>query len=87
MGDGKLALLKRNIREEAMPYFSDEELAAILDDNGGDVALASYRCLIIKSEDTTLSVSGLSLQDTSKYFLRLAARFRPSNTGFLQGAT
>ena len=38
---------------------------------------------LIKAEDTTLSVSGLNCADTSKYFRRLAQRYRQNNSGQL----
>ena len=45
---------------------------------------AIYDCLIIKAEDATLSVSGLSTTDTSHYFKRLASKYRPNNSGILK---
>ena len=45
-----------------------------------------YKGALMKSENTTLQVSGLSTADTSKYFLRIASMYRPSNTGILGGA-
>ena len=39
--------------------------------------------LIVKSEDSTIQVSGLTTQDTSSYFKRLASRYRKRNTGNL----
>lgn len=78
--------LKLNLREMDYPYFSDEQLQMYLDRNGGDLRVTSYECLIIKSQDTSLSVSGLSCGDTSKYFLRLASMYAPNNSGTLKGA-
>ena len=74
-----IEVLKRNIREDILPYFSDEELESILSEKG-NLKDASYYCLILKSEDTTLSVSGLDLKDTSSYFRRLASLYRGSNS-------
>lgn len=76
--------LKIMIREAAVPYFEDAELEYYLNKNNGDVKKAAYECLIIKAEDTTLSISGLTTNDTSKYFLRLAARYKPNNSGVLR---
>lgn len=81
--EDKLAELKRNICEDLYPMFSDDILFSALREAKGDVQSASYRLLIRKSENTTLGVSGLTMNDTSAYFLRLAARYRPSHTGFL----
>lgn len=77
--------LKIALRENAVPYFTDEELEYYLNKNGGTVEQAAYECLIIKAENTTLSISGMTTADTSKYFLRLAAKYRPNNTGILRG--
>lgn len=77
--------LKIILREKDIPFFSDEELEFYLEQNNNDVNSAAYQCLIIKSENTTLSISGLSTADTSAYFKRLAARYRPRNSGILSG--
>lgn len=77
--------LKLILREGDIPFFTDEQLEFYLEQNQGDVRDAAYQCLLIKAEDTTLSVSGLSTADTSKYFRRLASLYRPFNSGILQG--
>lgn len=84
MGQPDMDTLKKLLREDAVPYFTDEELEFYLGQNGGDLNATAYHCLCIKAEDTTLSISGLSLPDTSKYFRRLASRYRPRNTGILR---
>lgn len=76
--------LKIITRENDCPFFTDEELMYYLEKNK-TVEQAAYQCLIVKSENTTLSVSGLSCADTSKYFLRLAQRYRKNNSGILGG--
>lgn len=80
-----LSNLKLILRENDIPFFTDEQLNFYLEQNGGDVKKAAYQCLLIKAEDTTLSVSGLSTADTSKYFRRLASKYRPFNSGTLKG--
>lgn len=77
--------LKLMIREKDCPFFTDEELGFYLEESSGDLNKAAYRCLILKSENTTLSVSGLQCADTSKYFRRLAQRYRTTNSGILPG--
>lgn len=77
--------LKIVLREKQVPFFDDEELNFYLKQNKGDYKATAYQCLLIKAEDTTLSVSGLNLGDTSSYFRRLAAQYRPCNTGTLRG--
>lgn len=77
--------LKSILREQDVPFFTDEDLKALLDRNGGDINAAAYEGLITKSMESTLTVSGMTLPDTSKYFLRLAQRYRPFNSGTLKG--
>lgn len=81
----KLNNLKINLREEQIPFFEDSELLHHLRCAAGDVELASYNCLIIKAEECSLNVSGLSLADSSAYWLRLAAMYRPNCTTMAKG--
>lgn len=80
-----LADLKIVLREEDVPFFSDEELEFYLRENKGDYGATAYQCLLIKAENTSLTVSGLTAADTSAYFRRLASRYRPRNSGVLSG--
>ena len=75
--------LKLILREKDVPFFTDEELNYYLN-KSGSVERAAYECLVIKSEDTSVSLSGLSVADSSKYFRRLAAKYRPNNSGVLK---
>lgn len=77
--------LKMNVRENTVPFFDDDELKHHLERAGNNVDLASYNCLIIKAEECSLSVSGLSLADSSAYWLRLAAMYRPNCTTVAKG--
>lgn len=83
MDEQKLKKLKFNLRENQVPYFEDEELVMLLENNNNDVRKASYEGLIIKAETTGLSVSGLTTQDSSSYFKMLASRYVPTNSGVL----
>lgn len=85
MADFDLGVLKKELREEAMPFFSDSELDYYFKKNNNDLQDTIYECLILKSESTGLSISGLSTVDTSSYFKRLASRYRKSNSGNLGG--
>ena len=82
---GGLAQLKTYLRESQVPFFDDKELQYQLDRAEGDVELAAYRCLIIKAEECSLSVSGHSIADSSAYWLRLAATYRPNCTTTAKG--
>lgn len=77
--------VKKEIREEQSPYFEEDDFQYYLDKNDGNVDATIYEMLIIKSEDSTISVSGLNTQDTSSYFKRLASRYKQFNSGVLKG--
>lgn len=77
--------IKKEVREEQSPYFTDEDFTYYLEKNNGDVNATIYEMLIIKSEDSSISVSGLTTQDTSQYFRRLASRYKKFNSGILGG--
>lgn len=77
-------MIKRETRENMSPYFDDGDIEYYLEKNGGDVKATIYELLLIKAEDSTISVSGLSTQDTSAYFRRLASRYRSYNSGVLK---
>ena len=77
--------IKKLLREEECPFFADEDIEFYLSENGGNVNKTLYQMFLIKAEDTTLSVSGLNCADTSKYFRRLAQRYRHNNSGQLKG--
>ena len=75
--------LKLILREKDIPFFEDSELEYYLGQYGS-VNNAAYHCLLIKAENTALSVSGLNTADSSEYFRRLAGRYRPNNSGVLK---
>lgn len=75
--------LKIVLREEDCPFFTDEELLFYLTDNNNDFNKTAYDCLILKSENTQLNLSGLESSDTSKYFRRIAQRYRANNSRVL----
>lgn len=77
--------LKIVLREDEIPFFTDAQLGFYLKENNNDYKATAYQCLLIKAEDTTLSISGLNTSDTSRYFCRLASQYRPNNSGILRG--
>lgn len=79
----QLRRMKKILREEEYPFFSDDDLQFYVDENNGNVDLAIYHCLLIKAEDSSITISGLSSADTSSYFKRLALKYRPNNSGVL----
>lgn len=86
MADGNvIEVVKRETRENMSPYFEDGDIEYYLKKNNGDVNATIYELLLVKAEDSTISVSGLSTSDTSAYFRRLASRYRQYNSGVLKG--
>lgn len=77
--------IKKEIREAQAPYFEEDDFQYYLEKNGGNVDATIYEMLIIKSEDSSISVSGLTTQDTSSYFKRLASRYKQFNSGVIKG--
>ena len=83
--DDVIDVIKRETRENMSPYFDDGDIEYYLKKNNGDVDATIYELLLVKAEDSTISVSGLSTSDTSAYFRRLASRYRRYNSGVLKG--
>lgn len=77
--------MKMILLERDYPMFSDEELQFYINENNGDVNAAIYQCFLVKSEDSSIKITGLTVADTSSYFRRLAQRYRPNNSGILGG--
>jgi hypothetical protein len=75
--------IKIELREEQIPFFSDNEISYYLAKNGNDFRATLYEMLLIKAENNTISVSGWNTQDTSAYFRRLASKYRPFLSGQL----
>lgn len=85
LDDETKAFIMRELREHQSPYFKDGDIEHYYAKNKGDLRATIYEMFVVKSEDSAVSVSGLSTQDTSRYFLRLAAKYRPHNSGVLRG--
>lgn len=81
----KIRFIRKELREAQAPYFEEDDFMHYLAKNNGDVNATIYEMLILKSEDSTISVSGLTTQDTSGYFKRLASRYKQFNSGALKG--
>lgn len=76
--------LKLILRENDIPFYTDEELQYYLNKHKGKVSDTAYECLIIKSENTQLQLAGLTIQDSQSYFRRLADRYRPRHSRVLE---
>lgn len=79
-----LDYLKKVCREDDVPFFTDDEFLFYYEKNKKDVESTAYECLIVKSQNTTLQISGMTTADTSEYFKRLASMHRPNNSGTLR---
>lgn len=82
--DYDLDKIKFILRENDMPMFSDLEIEDFIE-NSSSVDMAIYELLLLKSENTALSISGLTTAETSGYFKRLASMYKPNNSGILGG--
>jgi hypothetical protein len=71
-----LEKLKLELRETSSPFFSDEELNYYLEKNNNDFNKTAYECLLLKSEDDSINLNGLTLANNSNYWLRLARKFK-----------
>ncbi|MDY6416168.1 MAG: hypothetical protein SPK83_04880 [Succinivibrio dextrinosolvens] len=76
--------LKFILREDDMPMFTDQQLQNYLQESES-FELALYELLLLKSENTSLELQGMTIEDTSSYFRRLASTYRPHNSGLLGG--
>ena len=81
---GEIQELKLILREETSPFFTDEEIAYYLNKNNGNVNNTAYECLIIKSENDSISLpGGLNIADNQNYWLRLARKYKPNGSKIL----
>lgn len=85
MTEKMMDAIRMEVRENQIPYFDDEEIEYYFDKNKGDFNATVYELLTIKSEDSSLIVSGLNSGDTSNYFKMLASKYRRFNSGTLKG--
>lgn len=79
-----LQQLKMLCREQDAPFFTDEELQFYYNKNNCNLNATVYECLILKSQNTTIQISGMTTADSSDYFRRLASLYRPNNSGVLK---
>ena len=81
---GEIQELKLILREETSPFFSDEEIAYYLQKNNYNIDATAYECLLLKSEDDSISLpGGLQLDNNSSYWLRLAKKYKPNGSKIL----
>lgn len=76
--------LKLILREDDIPFFTDEQISkyiALYE----TLDLALYAMLMVKAENTQMRIAGMTTQDTSSYFRKLARQYRPNNSCILKG--
>ena len=76
--------LKIATREEAYPFFSDAEFEFYLEENNYNFRNTAYKMLLIKAENDSLGLTGLTIADNHAYWLRLARQYQPNRTGILK---
>ncbi len=73
--------LKKELREDTSPFFSDEDLNYYYDKNNKDFNATCYECLLLKSEDDSIALpGGLTLANNSTYWLRLAKKYKSNGS-------
>ena len=81
---GEIQELKLILREETSPFFSDEEIAYYLEKNNYNIDATAYECLIIKSENDSISLpGGLNIANNQSYWLRIARKYKPNGSKIL----
>ena len=83
MNDKELSKAKLILREKDIPYFSDDEIKSY-SEIYKDFNELMYNLLLLKAQDTSLNISGLTTNDSSNYFKMLAQKYRPNNSGVLK---
>ena len=80
--DKTIELVKIAVREADLPML-DNKIIALTIEKSRTLDEAIYKMALLKSENTALSLAGMSCTDTSAYFKRLASMYRPNNSGSL----
>lgn len=84
MGGELLREIKFNIREDLdSPTFTDEEIVHFYNQSNQDINETCYKLLIMKSEASKMSMSGMSMEDDSKFWLRLASLYKKNESRVL----
>lgn len=78
----EMKILKIRLREADYPLFTDEELQYFIDESK-DLDYATYKAALLKSEANGLTLNGIEIESMSRFFLRIAAMYRPTNSGDL----
>lgn len=80
MAKTDLEILKSNLMEAQFPYFTDPELEALLEDNGGGVKKASYQGCLKKAQNDGISLGKININSNEAFWLRQARMFAPVRT-------
>lgn len=74
-----LEILSFNLQEDKFPHFSQGDLEKLLSIHE-DVQKASYEGCLMKAYDNTSDFGPISTTVDSKYWLRLAKKFKSNNS-------
>lgn len=78
---GEINELKIRLREESSPFFTDEELTYYFNLYKRDLDLTTYKLLVMKAEDDSISLpGGLNLPNNRKYWLCLASNYKKNES-------
>lgn len=81
--EDKVNKLKIITQEEAFPMFSNQEFEFYLSENGGDVYDTAYEMLCLKAQNGSIVITGITLPDPERYFMKIAQKYRPNHSGVL----
>lgn len=79
----KVNWLKTVTQEAAYPMFTPQELEFYLSEYGGDVRKTAYKLLCLKAQNGQIQITGMTLPDHERYFMKLAQEYRPNHSGVL----
>ncbi len=86
MEDDRLRILKFNLQEKQFPYFDDEDLLLLLE-LYPDINRASYEGCMIKAQDDSVQIPGITTPNNEQYWLRRAYQFKRKIKGFVTNMT
>lgn len=67
--------LRFNLQERQFPYFEEQELIMLLENNGNDVNKASKQGCIMKAQDDSINLGPLKKGSNREYWIKLSRSF------------
>lgn len=75
--------IKQIILEDAYPMFSDTDILFYYNENNKSFRATVYNLLKLKAETGSTVITGMTLPNPERFFMRLATPYRPNNSGVL----